>query len=261
MTLELTGERTLPGIPEENYWFRRHVAAYRFAAFLLGGPRAFRRRPAFRRGALDPPNPPQTTIRPLILDVGSGEGYGTAILGHRAAVIGLELDPESIAHASGRYSAPLVRADACRLPVGSQSLDGIIAIQVLEHLHCADGFVRACREALRPGGLLLLATPNRNTFPAGENPSHVHEFTPGELTGLLEAHFADVRLLGLGHRSFLHALDRTLGEPIQHRLSRVPYPTLPRWLRAVLRTVRAWDFRIGNDVDGSLDLIGVCRRT
>ena len=26
--LELTGERTLPDVPAENYWFRRHLAVY-----------------------------------------------------------------------------------------------------------------------------------------------------------------------------------------------------------------------------------------
>lgn len=233
MTLELTGERTLPGIPEENYWFRRHVAAYRFAAGRLRG---------------------------RLLDVGSGEGYGTRILGRRARVLGLELDPESVTHAAGRYSTSFLQADICRLPIRERCLDGVVAIQVLEHLHCADGFMQACRDALRAGGLLVLATPNRLTFPAGENPSHVHEYTPGELGGLLRAHFDDVRLLGLRHRRLLGGLDRMLGEPVQHRLTRVGYSAHARWLRSVLRSVRAWDFRIDDHLEQALDLIAVCRR-
>ena len=38
-TLPLTGERTVPGIPEENYWFRRHEIAYRFTLPLVSGRR------------------------------------------------------------------------------------------------------------------------------------------------------------------------------------------------------------------------------
>jgi hypothetical protein len=36
-TLPLTGERTVPGIWHENYWFRRHEAAYAFASGLVHG--------------------------------------------------------------------------------------------------------------------------------------------------------------------------------------------------------------------------------
>ena len=57
--LILTGERTLPGIPEENYWFQRHVVAYRDAAERVAG--------------MD------------VLDAGCGEGYGASILASRAA--------------------------------------------------------------------------------------------------------------------------------------------------------------------------------
>ena len=56
--LALTGERTVPGIPAENYWFRRHEIAYRF----------IRKRCAGRR----------------VLEAGSGEGYGAAMIAETA---------------------------------------------------------------------------------------------------------------------------------------------------------------------------------
>src|SRR5206468_8213921 len=71
--LQLTGERTTPGIPAENYWFRRHEAAYRFASSRLAG---------------------------RVLDVGCGEGYGASMLaasGH--SVVAVELDPATASHA------------------------------------------------------------------------------------------------------------------------------------------------------------------
>lgn len=231
--LSLTGERTLPGIPEENYWFRRHVAAYRFA----------RRRVSGR-----------------VLDAGSGEGFGAAMLSRHTTVVGLELDPDAAGHAARRYrEARFVRADLCHVPVREGSVDGIVCLQVLEHLMCADRFLRSCRGTLRPEGTLVLSTPNRPTFPAAVNPSHAYEYDAEELGALLSVHFEEVEVLGVRHRFPLSALDRFLGEPVQHRLVRVAYPDLPRWLRAILRTVRSWDFAVGRRPERALDLLAVCR--
>src|SRR5690348_6634438 len=77
-SLPLTGERTVPGIPEENYWFRRHEAAYEWLLPHVVGLR--------------------------VLEVGCGEGYGTALLaGSAAAVIGLDYDALTAAHAASTY--------------------------------------------------------------------------------------------------------------------------------------------------------------
>jgi SAM-dependent methyltransferase len=225
--LPLTGERTVPGVASENYWFRRHVAAYRWARRLVRG---------------------------TVVDAGSGEGYGAAFLARRTRVIGLELDPGVTAHAAGRYpTVAFVRGDLSRLPLADGSVDGIVALQVVEHLHCPGEFVEACRRALRPGGRLIVSTPNALTFPPG-NPSHVHEYEATEVRGLLGSAFPDVRVLGIGHGPGLHLLDRVLGEPLQHRLVARPYKAQPAWLRAVLRTVTSRDFRLTDRTEGCLDL-------
>ncbi len=234
MSLPLTGERTLPGIPEENYWFRRHVAAYRFAA-------------RFARGT--------------VVDAGAGEGYGAAMLSGRARVLALELETESIRHASSRYPVPwFVRADLCSLPVAEGSVDLVVSLQVIEHLSCVAEFLTACRRVLRPGGAVVLSTPNRATFPEGLNPFHVREFDASELEETLKGHFTRVDLLGIEHRAGLALLDTALGEPVQHRLVKRPYRDQPGWLQAVLRTVRSTDFRVTRDARRSLDLLAVCRQ-
>ena len=82
--LPLTGERTLPDVPEENYWFRRHLAVYEWIAARCGG--------------LD------------VVDMACGEGYGTDVLARRAArVTGVDANPEAHAHAAAKYTAPGVR--------------------------------------------------------------------------------------------------------------------------------------------------------
>ena len=228
----LTGERTVPGVASENYWFQRHVAAYRLAASRVEG---------------------------VVVDAGCGEGYGSAILARRARrVIGLDIDGPTLAHARARYPAVgFVRAELSRLPVGT--VDGVVCLQVLEHLEDADGFLRECSRVLRPGGALVLSTPNRLTFPAGINPFHIHEFDPRELETLLGRRFSDVRLGGVTHGRRLRWLERALGEPIQQRLVRTPYPELPLPVRAALRTVTAGSFVACRDAERALDLFAVCR--
>src|SRR5437588_2115545 len=136
--LSLTGERTLPGIREENYWFRRHEAAYRAAADLVSG---------------------------RVLDAGTGEGYGASMLASTRRVVATELDEAAAAHAARRYGElRVLRADACRMPFRSGAFDHVVAMQVLEHLWCPERFVDQTRDLLAPGGELVLSTPNRLTF-------------------------------------------------------------------------------------------------
>jgi SAM-dependent methyltransferase len=233
-TLPLTGERTVPGIPSENYWFRRHVAAYRYAATIAGG---------------------------RVVDAGCGEGYGAAILSRRARrVVAFDLDAPTLTHARRRYGAPsFVRSDLLRMPLDRSSVDSIVALQVLEHVTDAEAFVQGCARVLRPGGVLILSTPNRDTFPAGLNPFHIREFDASELRDLLGRSFSEVRIRGVVHGPALRFVDRLLEEPIQHRLIRTAYTELPPSLRASLRLVTSDSFRLSPRPEDALDLFAVCR--
>lgn len=168
--LPLTGERTMPGVASENYWFRRHEIAYRFVREEIA------HLPA-RAGVL--------------LDVGSGEGYGAAGLVPVAdTVIAIDYDRPSTAHAAARYPklACLV-ANLAALPIRSESVDVLTCLQVIEHVWDHRQFMDECRRVLRPGGRLIVSTPNRLTFSPGSerpiNPFHSHEFTADELAGLV----------------------------------------------------------------------------
>ena len=66
--LELTGERTLPDVPEENYWFRRHLVVYEWIAARVAGL--------------------------VVIDMASGEGYGADVLARTArSVVGVDANP------------------------------------------------------------------------------------------------------------------------------------------------------------------------
>jgi len=232
-SLPLTGERTIPGVEAENYWFRRHEAAYRFAAGRVRGP---------------------------VLDVGSGEGYGAAMLASTGiSTIAAELDEPAARHAASTYPAIRVtRADACRLPFKPGAFGGVLAMQVLEHLWCPEDFVAAVRNLLPTGGAFVLTTPNRLTFsPDGvRNPFHTHEYTAEELRALLGRSFRNVELLGVRPGLYLRSLDVLAEGSLQHLLMRTPFEELPSKLRTGVGMVRPGHFTVG-DTEGSLDLLAV----
>ena len=106
-TLALTGERTLPGIPAENYWFRRHEAAYHALVAVLSPARWCWRRAA-ARGTARTCSP--SVARPVV-----GLDYDAAAVGH----VGRRV-PAGRAGAGNLVALPLRRrrrrrgGDACR---------------------------------------------------------------------------------------------------------------------------------------------------
>ncbi len=241
MELQLTGERTVPGIPTENYWFRRHEAAYQYLAPHVAGC--------------------------VVLEVGCGEGYGTNLLAESAGrVLGIDYDARTVAHASRCYpAAGFVRANLAALPVPGARVDVVATLQVIEHVWDHAEFVTECHRALRPGGRLMVTTPNRLTFSPGLdtplNPFHTKEFTAAELTQLLAAHgFAIDGVLGLHAGERLAELDARYGSFVGAQLDTPP----DRWPEQLLHdvtSVTTADFAIHErDVDASLDLLVLAHR-
>lgn len=242
--LALTGERTVPGAPGENYWFRRHQAAYLLSRDAIAGPR--------------------------LLEVGAGEGYGAALLAERVPVIyALDYDRASIQHLARRYpELHPVRANLAALPFADASMDTVLSLQVIEHVWDHPQFIAECRRVLRPDGLLVLSTPNRLTFSPGLdrplNPFHTHEFTAAELSRLIvDGGMNRVAVRGLRAGPRLRALDAgyaASGGLVSAQLSLAPAQWSAR-LRADVDSVTTADFgMVDSDLDESLDLIVLARR-
>lgn len=245
-SLVLTGERTLPGIPDENYWFQRHVIAYRLAGAAASGR--------------------------VVLDAGCGEGYGLQMLATAGAtrVIGADLDPTVVAHAGTNYATPgtAIEVHACELmdlPLDRGEVDLTVSFQVIEHLHDIPGYLRSLRRVTRPGGEVWIATPNRLTFTPGSdtpvNPFHTREFTADELRRELHAAgFTVGAILGVHHGPVLRTIETLARQAFPDLLTASPPDQWPAWLRRVVHRVTADHFIVRDtDVDGSLDLLATCR--
>jgi SAM-dependent methyltransferase len=188
--LSLTGERTLPDVPAENYWYRRHLAVYRWIADRCRGRD--------------------------VVDMACGEGYGTAVLAERAArVTGVDANPEAHEHARLKYTRPGVRFVRDLVDSYAEPCDAIVFLQTIEHVEDPGAILDHFRGVLRPGGVAYVSTPNVLTLapPGAErsgNPWHVHEYRAEEFRELCAGSFERVVLLGLFHARKLAAHDAAL---------------------------------------------------
>jgi len=242
--LPLTGERTVPGLAEENYWFRRHEVVYQ----------RLLKRCADR----------------VVLEAGSGEGYGADLIaGVARHVIGLDYDESAVAHVRARYPhVDMRQGNLAELPLQDGSVDVVVNFQVIEHLWDQGQFVGECARVLRPSGVLLMSTPNRITFSPGRdtpvNPFHTRELNAAELTELLtDSGFRVEAMLGVFHGTHLAELDaRHGGSIIDAQIARaVANAPWPSDLLADVASVRTEDFDLldasERPIDESLDLVAV----
>jgi len=238
--LALDGERTLPDVPAENYWFQRHVAVYAWVAAQVAGRR--------------------------VIDMASGEGYGADMLAGRAAsVVGIEANPDAFEHARLRYTRPNLRFERSMVEVYAEPCDVVVFLQTIEHVQDPGAVLEHFKAMLAPGGMVVVSTPNVMTLaPPGAarsgNPWHVREYRPEEFRDLCAAHFAHVELHGLFHarKLALHqlALDRLGWDAIHARLG-----LTERFYDRFVPAISARDFalRAGRDLARALDLVAVLR--
>jgi SAM-dependent methyltransferase len=153
-----------------------------------------------------------------VLDIASGEGFGSADMAKRArSVIGVDIDPASVAHAQGRYRARNLefRIGSCNaIPLDDNSVDVVVSYETIEHHDQHEVMMQEIRRVLRPGGVIVISSPEKHEYtdvPGTRNPYHVKELYRHEFEALLKAHFANVAIYGqrviFGSGLFLEGLE------------------------------------------------------
>jgi SAM-dependent methyltransferase len=137
-----------------------------------------------------------------VLDVASGEGYGSALLAQVArTVAGVEFSGPTARAAAMNFHRPnlhFMRGDARALPLADASMDVVVSFETIEHFDRQADFICEVRRVLRPGGRCIISTPDRDVYsPAGAaaNPYHVHELSGVEFVALLHGRFRHVSIL------------------------------------------------------------------
>jgi 2-polyprenyl-3-methyl-5-hydroxy-6-metoxy-1,4-benzoquinol methylase len=239
--LALTGERTLPDVPAENYWFRRHLVVYEWIAARVAGLR--------------------------VIDMACGEGYGSDVLAASAShVTGVDANPEAHEHARLRYPRANLRFERALVETFGERADAIVFLQTIEHLREPDAALAHFRSLLEVGGTLYVSTPNVLTLaPRGaersDNPWHVCEYRAHEFDQLCRRSFGSVELHGVFHARKLraHELALRLGWDGVHRRLRLSRAFYDRFTPAI--STRDFSIRGASEanLDASLDLLAVCR--
>jgi ubiquinone/menaquinone biosynthesis C-methylase UbiE len=136
-----------------------------------------------------------------VLDVASGEGYGSARLASVAqSVIGVDVSLEAVEHARERYVAPNLQfkhGSAAKLPLEDRSVEVAISFETLEHLTEQEEMVSELARVLTPDGLLIISTPDKHFYTDlrnHQNPFHHRELYRPEFVSLLRGRFAHTEL-------------------------------------------------------------------
>ncbi|MEW5975179.1 MAG: methyltransferase domain-containing protein [Acidobacteriota bacterium] len=199
--MDFTGERVVPGKVQPDL-LNEHVARYNFSCPLVSGA--------------------------AVLDLGCGTGYGTALLSRYASrVSGLDLSPEAIHFARVHFSAPnadYVVGDAAALGYRTDCFDAVVCFEVIEHLWNQQSLLEEVKRVLKPGGVLIISTPNRVFYTLERqeaNPYHTREFDFEEFLSFLKEYFPFVHVcyqnhvfsILIGGRELGSTANLTYGEP------------------------------------------------
>jgi SAM-dependent methyltransferase len=144
----------------------------------------------------------------VVLDAGSGAGYGAARLVDEGAryVYGLDNSDKAVAFCRHHFMRPNLAFQVCdlnqRLPFADEHFDFIFTSNTLEHVPDVPGFLREACRVLKPSGALLVAVPpitnDRLLYLNVINPYHVNLWSPRQWDFTLRQFFGHVEAYGHG---------------------------------------------------------------
>ncbi len=200
-----TAERVSAQDVSDNFVFQRSLLAYHTASTLTHG---------------------------RVLEIGTGSGYGVEIIAPHAKEF-ITIDKFGGERDFSAYSnVTFKQCSVPPLPFDDESFDCVISFQVIEHIKDDSRFVEEVRRVLKKGGVFIVSTPNIK-MSLTRNPWHVREYTPAELSQLLQPHFSTITELGVvGNEKIMEYYEKNrqgVERITRWDILRLQY-RLPRWM-------------------------------
>jgi ubiquinone/menaquinone biosynthesis C-methylase UbiE len=133
----------------------------------------------------------------IILDIASGEGYGSNLLSQKAKMVyGVDISKEAVAHSSKKYrnkNLKFIEGSVDRIPLKSSSIDVVVSFETLEHIVNQENMLLEIKRVLKEDGLLIMSTPERSNYQdklLEKNHFHIKELYYSEFEMLMDKHFA-----------------------------------------------------------------------
>lgn len=132
----------------------------------------------------------------IVLDIASGEGYGSHILSEKALkVIGVDIDVETIKSSREKYlknNLKFLVGSADNIPVESNSIDVVVSFETLEHHDKHEEMLLEIKRVLKHDGVLIMSSPDKKYYSdltGQKNPFHVKELYFKEFKSLMDQSF------------------------------------------------------------------------
>ncbi|HPO68528.1 MAG TPA: class I SAM-dependent methyltransferase [Candidatus Pacearchaeota archaeon] len=256
--LKFTGERVIvDNNSKYNLNYIRHMVAYNFAKDFIKGK--------------------------IVLDDGSGSGYGSYFLAKNGAkkIIGIDISKEAVEYSKNTYKNKNLSFEvmnATNLNFNNNTFDVVCSFQVIEHIKDYDKFLSEIKRVLKLGGIALIVTPNKKTYSLENeksvNPFHIKEFYLNEFNDILHSHFNDVEIFGVKYKPKLEEIKSSFEKSFYKKISRLFQKIhlsfikkiIPRKIKNLVskkyyKNINISDFEITkSDLDNALDFIGVCKK-
>lgn len=259
MKLIQTAERVSHVDASDNYVFQRSLLAYAEAAKLVSG---------------------------KTLEIGTGSGYGIEMIASKSThfVTIDKFENENISELVKKHgNIEFVKMNIPPLSgIADNTFDYVITFQVIEHIKNDTLFVKEIHRVLKPGGKLIVTTPNKK-MSLTRNPWHVREYTVNELKTLLLNVFKTVETLGVygndtvmeyydANKKAVEKITRFDILNLQYNLPRwclqIPYDILNRWNRkkmlnndnSLVSKIQMNDYFLSEANDECLDLFYIAEK-
>jgi ubiquinone/menaquinone biosynthesis C-methylase UbiE len=135
-----------------------------------------------------------------VLDIASGEGYGTNIMAQYASsIIGVDISDEAVNHAKEKYkkhNLNYIVGSAFEIPLEDNSVDVVVSFETLEHHDKHDEMFKEIKRVLNSTGILIISTPQKENYHAVDpnNVFHIKELTGDEFNSLVNKYFTNYKI-------------------------------------------------------------------